>query len=236
MAPAGQVLPSSERSVLCRPGAVASEGAPALTVLGAACPECEMRGWPTWTAYLGTPLLEVWRKPAAGEQTRMGRERGDRSKGEGKRRPRRLHTNRRLGTASVDEARLENVSGYKLDGAQRPPVEVEFGSVCEVEPLQRERDFAGPVRYPPWLGITRCLTTASGVPDRRAHQGADHKARAAKGSDAVVSVPTAPEGSPSQTLSRPNSKCTISVLQSCGRGHNWSAGHLPFENIGEDVA
>lgn len=166
----------------------------------------------------------------------MSRERSDRSKCEGERSPWRLHSNRRMGTASVDETRLENVRSYELDGAQCSPVEVEFGSVRKVKPLQREGHFAGPVRYPPRLGVTRCLTAAGGVSDSRAGQGADYKGRAAEGSDIGVCVPPVTEGSPVEALCRPYSKCTIAVLQSRGRGHNRSAGHLTFEDVGEDVA
>lgn len=166
----------------------------------------------------------------------MGRERSDRSKSEGERSPRRLHSNRCLGATSVDEARLENVRSFELDGAQRPPVKVEFGGMREVEPLQREGDLAGTVHYPPWLGVTHCLTTPGRVPDGRAHQGADHKARTAESGHVGVCVPPVTEGPPSQALTRPYSECTITVLQSHGRGHNGPAGHLPFEDIGEDVA
>lgn len=141
-----------------------------------------------------------------------------------------------MGAASVDEARLENIRSYELDGAQRFPVEIEFSSVRKVEPLQRECHFASAVRYPPWLGVTRCLTTAGGVSDSRARQRADHKARAAEGSNISVCVPPVTEGSPGLALCRSYSKCTIAVLQSRGRGHNRSADHLSFKDIGEDVA
>lgn len=205
-------------------------------MLGAACPQCEMRSRTAWTTYSGAPSLEIRRKPTAGEQTRMGRERSDRSKSEGERSPRRPHSNRRLGAASVDEARLENVRSCELDGGQGPPVEVEFGGMREMEPLQREGDFAGAVHYPPWLGVERCLTTPGRVSDGRAHQGADHKARATEGSHVGVRVPPTTEGPPGQALTWPYSECTITVLQSRGRGHNWPAGHLPFKDISEDVA
>ncbi|GGM06901.1 hypothetical protein GCM10010129_58490 [Streptomyces fumigatiscleroticus] len=142
----------------------------------------------------------------------MGRERSDRSKSESQRGPRRLHSNSRLGTASVDKARLEDVRGNELDGAQRPPVQVQFGGMREVEPLQRQGDFAGTVHYPPWLGVTRCLATAGGVSDGGAHQGTDHQARAAEGSHVGVRVPPTTEGPPGQALTRPYSECTITVL------------------------
>jgi hypothetical protein len=131
---------------------------------------------------------------------------------------------------------LEHVRSRQLDGAQRPPVKVQFGSMRKVEPLQREGNFAGTVHHPPWLGITRCLTTSSGVSDGRAHQGADHKARATEGNHVGVRVPPATEGPPGQALTRPYCKCTITVLQSRCRGHDGPAGRLSFEDIGEDVA
>jgi hypothetical protein len=69
----------------------------------------------------------------------------------------------------------------------------------KVELLQREGDFAGTVHHPPWLSITPCLTTSGRVSDGRAHQGANHKARAAEGNHVGVRVPPATEGPPGQT-------------------------------------
>ncbi|MFJ3422217.1 hypothetical protein ACIPN8_38500 [Streptomyces sp. NPDC086082] len=146
------------------------EGGTALCPSSSACPQGELCGWTAGAAHPGAPFLEVGREPTTGEQAWMSRKRGDRGKSEGKRSPWRLHSNRPLGTASVDEARLEHVRCHEIDGAQPSPFEVQFSSVREVQPPQRDRRFAVPVHNPAWLGVTRRLTSAGGISDGGARQ------------------------------------------------------------------
>lgn len=136
----------------------------------------------------------------------------------------------------VDETRLEDINSYEVDGAQPSPREVEFiHRMREVQFLQGEGDFACRFRYPPGLSVTFCLTAASGIADRIGRKGADHHSGVAEREDIVASVASIAEGSPGHTLPRSNSEGPIAMMESCRCGHNWSPGHLPFEDVGEDV-
>ncbi|WSB55522.1 hypothetical protein OIE90_17960 [Streptomyces cellulosae] len=137
----------------------------------------------------------------------------------------------------VHETRLENISSYEFDGPQRAPFKVQFtGVVGEVQPLNGKGHFASPVQYPPGLGIVGCLATARGIADRIRCEGSEHHSRVAEGEDIVAPVASIAESPPGQTLSRSNSDGPVSVMQSRRRGYNRPSGHLPFENVGEDVA